>query len=76
MAVTPAAIPVTLPEADTVATPGKLLAQVPPVLPLLLKLINEVAHTAAGPLMVPASGCAFTEIFVDALAVPQVVVTV
>lgn len=73
---TPAATPVTFPELLTVAIDEAVLAHVPPAFPLLIKLMEELAHTEEGPLIVPASGSGFTMIFVDALAVPQVVVTV
>ena len=74
MVAIPGAMPVTLP-ALTVAIAGAVLLHVPPAI-LLLRLMEEPAHTAEGPLMVPALASGFTVIFADAVAVPQGVVTV
>jgi hypothetical protein len=59
----------------TLATAGELLAHVPPVTSLLNVMI-PLTHTAFGPLIVPAEGSGLTVISADALAVPQVVLTV
>ena len=49
------ATPVTTPVDEfTVAPAGLPLLQVPPILPLVLKLMVEPTHTVEGPLMVPA----------------------
>jgi len=76
MVVLPAATPVTTPVvASTVATPGVVLLQVPPLLPLELKLMVEPAHTAEAPLMVPASGSELTVTTIPAVDEPQLLVT-
>ena len=73
----PAATPVTKPVVVfTVATDGVTLLQLPPVVPLLVYVVVDPAHTAAAPLTVPAFGIAFTVINFVALAVPQLLVMV
>lgn len=68
----PAATPVTTPvEEFIVATPGVPLLQVPPVFPLLLKLMVAPVHTVFGPLIVPAFGIGFTVTSNDANEFPQ-----
>src|SRR6185312_16400144 len=53
--VVPAATPVTRPvDAFTVAAAGLLLIQVPPTLPVLVRLIAKPAHTVGPPVIVPA----------------------
>ena len=59
----------------TVATPGLLLVHVPPVSPVALKLIVANAHTADGPLIVPASGSEFTCTIIPAEDEPQLLET-
>ena len=76
MVVTPGATPVTLPAELIVAIAGALLLQLPLVIALLLKLMEEPTHTALAPLMVPASASGFTEMFADAVAFPQLPVMV
>ena len=70
-------MPVTAPvEASTVATPVEPLLHVPPLLPLLLKLIIALTQTDEAPLIVPALGSGLTKMPADADTVPQLVVTV
>lgn len=72
----PGATPVTTPVVEfTVATPGVLLLQVPPVFPLAFKLMEAPVHTEDGPLMEPASGNEFTITIVPAVEDPQPLVT-
>ena len=52
-------MPVTLPEASTVANEVAVLLQVPPVAPSA-NGVEEPAHTAVAPDIDPASGIAFT----------------
>ena len=68
----PGAMPVTTPVPGTiVATVDVPLLQVPPVLPLLLKLIVEPTHTDDAPVIVPAFGTGVTAIVDEAVDVPQ-----
>jgi hypothetical protein len=77
MVVLPSATPVTTPVVGfTVATPGVVPLQLPPLLPLALKLIVEDTHTDARPLTVPASGSELTITFIAAVDEPQLLVTV
>jgi hypothetical protein len=68
-------LPVITPEELTVAIADELVVHDPPLMPLL-KLMVEFTHTADGPLMVPALGSGLTVISADAVAIPQLVVTV
>ena len=73
----PAATPVTTPVAAfTDATAGLLLLQVPPPVPLLVKVVDKPAHTDAAPLMVPALASAFTVTSLVAADVPHTFTTV
>ena len=67
----PGATPLTTPEDVTVAIAGLLLLQAPPGVPLLLKLMDEPAHTDEGPLIVPAFAAPFTVTIVMAIGLPQ-----
>lgn len=76
MVVFPGAIPVTIPVfVPIVATALALLLQVPPDT-LLLRLIVDPIHTEVAPLIVPAFGTGFTVTVADAVADPQMLVTV
>ena len=55
----PGAMPNTWPEPSTVAIEVVLLLQLPPVAPSV-KEVDEPAHTAAVPLIVPADGTGLT----------------
>lgn len=71
--VLPAATPITTPLVALIdATPGLLLLQVPPTLPLLVRVVDNPAQTVVVPLMVPASGSGFTVTRCVALDVPQI----
>ena len=75
--VLPAATPVTTPVAAcTVAAAVLLLLQLPPVLPLLDRVVKEPIHTDDAPLTVPAFSTGLTVIGYVAAEVPQEVVTV
>lgn len=77
MVAEPAATAVTTPVvAFTVAAEVLLLLQVPPPSPVLVNPVLEPTHNVEAPLTVPALGSAFTVILADAVAVPQVLVTV
>ena len=77
MVALPAATPVTTPEtALTVAVTVLLLLQVPPMLPLLINVVDKPAHTDEAPLTVPALASAFTVTSRVAVEVPQVFDTV
>lgn len=57
----PAATAVTTPlVALTDAAAGLLLLQVPPTLPLLVKLVDKPVHTVDAPVTVPALANGFT----------------
>ena len=72
MVALPAVTPVTTPELiSTVAIPGALLVQVPPLLPLEVALVEPPIHTDAAALMVPAFNTGFTVIGADASAMPH-----
>lgn len=58
----PVPMPKTIPLASTIAAAGLLLLHDPPGVPLLVKLIVEPAHTADGPLIVPALATGLTTI--------------
>ncbi len=74
----PADTPVTTPEEFTVATAVLLLDQVPPELPLVVKVVVPPAHIFCVPLKVPALGGVVTVTVrvAEALAQPPVPVTV
>ena len=77
MVAVPAATPVTTPVAAfTVATDGVRLLQLPPVVPLLVKVAVDPTQTVAAPLTVPAMAAGFTVITLFELNVPQLLVTV
>lgn len=61
---------------STVAAAILLLLQLPPPSPTLVNIVVKPTHKEEAPLTVPASGNAFTLIVADAVAVPQVLVTV
>ena len=70
----PAATPVTTPVLLTEAIPAALVLHVPPVV-ALLSVIEAPAHTAEGPVMVPAEAVRFTVTANVATSVPQPLVT-
>ena len=72
--VVPAATPVTTPALVTVATPGALLAQVPPVAGVTLAVLPT--QTVVAPPKVGLAGIAFTTTFALANEVHPVVVLV
>ena len=77
MVADPAATPVTTPvTAFTVAAAVLLLLQVPPPVPLLVKPVVAPTHSVEAPVTVPEFGRALMVILADAVAVPQVFVTV
>ena len=77
MVVDPAATPVTTPVPEfTVATAVLLLLQLPPVLPLLVKVVVAPVHMVEEPLTVPASGRGLMVIFAEATELPQLPVIV
>jgi hypothetical protein len=77
MVALPAATAVTKPVTGfTVATRLLLLLQVPPVVPLLVNVVIEPAHSAAEPLTVPAFARALMVTFADEAELPQVPLTV
>lgn len=77
MVVFPGATPVTTPVVpSTVAMPGRLLVQEPPLLPPELKLSVAPTHTDDPLLIVPALRTGLTVTGADAVAVPHGVVTV
>lgn len=70
-------MPVTKPvEEFTVATKLLLLLQLPPPVPLLVRVVTEPAHIAVEPLIVPASGTALMVILADEALLPHVLLTV
>jgi hypothetical protein len=75
MSTEPAAMPLTTPAADIVATEGSELSQVPPLVVLLSVMLLPV-QTTDGPLMVPAAGSGLTVTSIVAFAVPQLPDTV
>jgi hypothetical protein len=73
----PAATPVTTPVVEfTVAAAGLLLLQLPPLIPLLVNVVDKPAHTDGPPLMVPAFAIAFTVTSLVAVEVPHTFDTV
>ena len=64
-------MPLTIPDAFTVAIAGLLLLHVPPCVPFVLRKINEPVHTDDGPLIVPAFAVALTVICFVATVVVQ-----
>ena len=75
MVVLPEATPVIFPVlASIVATAVVLLLHTPPEM-VLLRIIFELIHTLAGPLMAPAFATGFTVNGDDAVEVPQTVVS-
>ena len=75
MVVVPAAMPVTMPDASIVPAAGVPLLQVPPGT-VLLNVMVAPAHTADGPVIVPAVSGAATFTVLLLTAVPQPLVTV
>lgn len=71
----PALNPLTTPDVLILATAVLLLPQVPPVI-ASESVMDEPAHTAAGPVMVPALGAGLTVMDEVVVAVPQALVTV
>ena len=71
MVVDPAASPVTTPLASTVATDVLSLFQVPLIVPSLVNVVTEPAHTAADPLKVPGFGEGLMVILADDTELPQ-----
>ena len=72
----PDATPVTTPDDGlTDATEALLLLQVPPVLPLVAKVVDKPAQTVDAPLTVPGLGRAFTVIFTETEEVAHADVT-
>lgn len=69
--VEPAATPVTTPLASTVATDVLSLFQVPLIVPLLVNVVTEPAHTTVDPLKVPGFGEGLIVILADELELPQ-----
>jgi hypothetical protein len=67
-------MPVTIPVGVTVATLSALELHAPP-LTQLPNVVVEPAHTDALPVIVPASGMAFTVTTLMAFAAPQLLVT-
>jgi hypothetical protein len=63
MSAEPAAIPPTTPEASTVATAGKLLLHVPPVVALLSVVVSP-SHTCSTPVVVAGSGFTVTVVVI------------
>lgn len=77
MVAEPAATPVTTPVvAFTVAVAGLLLLQLPPPVPLLVKMAVEPLHKLAVPVTVPASGRLPTVTTIDWDATPHTDATV
>ena len=70
----PAATPVTVPPALTVATAVLALVQVPPAA-VSVSVVLAPAHTVVVPPMVPAAAAGLTVTFCVATAVPQLLVT-
>jgi hypothetical protein len=60
----------------TEATPVALLDQVPPVVPVEVRVMDDVAQTADGPLIAPALGTGFTVTDLNAVSVPQELTTI
>ena len=72
----PAPFPVTTPdEAFTDATAGLLLLQVPPLAPLLAKVVDRPAHTVDAPEITPAFGNGLTVMLTDFVDVAHADVT-
>jgi hypothetical protein len=68
----PADTPLTTPDAAfTVATAVLLLLQLPPVFPLVLKVVDKPAQTDDAPVTVPAFGNGFTVIILLVVDVAQ-----
>lgn len=77
MVAEPAAPPVTTPVvAFTVATRLLLLLQLPPAVPLLVKVVTEPLHNVEAPLTEPALGRALMVILEDDAELPHVPLTV
>ena len=58
--VEPTAMPVTTPDADTVAASVLVLLHTPPVVPLAVRLVVDASQTTPEPLMVPGVASGFT----------------
>ena len=69
----PAVTPLTIPVEPTVAV-ALLLLHVPPPIPSV-NMIDELTHTLAAPVILPAFGSGLTTIDLIAIAVPQPLVT-
>ena len=77
MVALPAPTAVITPEVGlTVATKLLLLVQVPPAVPLLVKVVSEPAQMVAAPLIVPALASALMVMLAEAAELPQVLLTV
>lgn len=77
MVAVPAETPVTTPVVEfTVTTKLLLLLQLPPLIPLLVNVTTEPAHTEDEPLMVPAFGSALMVMLDDEEEPPQELLTV
>ena len=74
MLAVPTATAVTTPVVLTLATALLLVVQVPPVA-VLVSVNDAPGQSGVAPLMVPASGIAFTVTLAVAVAVPQLLVT-
>ena len=73
----PAAMAVTTPVVElTVAAAGLLLLQVPPLLPVLVNVVDRPAHTVAAPFTEPAFATALTVTVAEVEEVAQAEVTV
>ena len=71
----PAATPVTIPVAPTVAMPGDTELHTPPAV-ASVKFVVVVGQTVNPPVIIPAFGAGFTVTIAVASAVPQLFVTV
>lgn len=77
MVALPDATPVTTPVAGfTVATRLLLLLQLPPAVPLLVKVVTEPPQSVDEPLTRPAFGRALMVMFAEATELPHVPLTV
>lgn len=77
MVALPASTPVTTPVAEfTVATRLLLLLQLPPPVPLLVKVVIDPWHSVEEPLTEPALAAALMVILADDAELPQVLLTV
>ena len=75
MVAVPVPVPKTTPFTSTIAIAALLVLHIPPAVPLVLKLIVELAHTLEGPLIVPALAAGLTVTLYVANDDPQVLAT-